>query len=147
MSRLIIAIPSILDIIVMIISMIRDHRWVSGHFIREPDTSSWIPLPIMISFVLTPTLKAPFVFASWNYAWHVITAANFFDWAAALWAILVVLVKLPRRNHWFNMVTGMPTVSFHLAFETDHRNTFATLDLGDSRVWCADPFLAFWFRT
>jgi hypothetical protein len=73
----------------------------------------------------------------------VITAANFFDWAAAIWAILVVLVKLPRRNHLLNMVTGMPTVSFHLAFETDHCIAFATLDLGDPRVWCADPFLAF----
>jgi hypothetical protein len=92
MSRLIIAIPSILDIIFMIMSMITDHRLVSGHIIREHDTSSWIPIPKMIFFVLSPTLKAPFVFASWNYACHVITAASFYDWAVALGAILVVLI-------------------------------------------------------
>jgi hypothetical protein len=38
-------------------------------------------------------------------------------------------------------------MSFHPAFEADHGFAMPTLDLFGARVWCADPFLTFQFRT
>jgi hypothetical protein len=111
---------NIVSMVIIVFIGRHNKRWVSRHFVWELDTSSWIATPIMIWFVLSLALKAPFVSASFYPACHVITAAVFFDWAVAFWTFLVVLVYLPWWSDWFNRVTFFPFVPFHLTFEADH---------------------------
>jgi hypothetical protein len=128
------------------------HNCVPGLIVRELFTSSGIPNIIMTWLAPLIALPAPFIYASFHPASHVATATIFLCNAAATGACFEFLIAklLVQLSNYVIIgqlnVAGLSLVHFQLAFEADRGITFSALDLGGPRVWCTDPFLAFYFR-
>jgi hypothetical protein len=144
-----------LNMILLLIVVIRRYpqSWVPVLIVRELHTSGWIPNIIVSPSVPALALPAPFIFASLHIASHVVAAAIFFGHTMATGACLefFIAMLLVQLSHDFIIgnlnIAALPFVHSQLAFKADHGFAFIALDLGDLRIWCADPFLTFRFRT